>query len=115
MQNGNKAPGFRQLYDALVTRVLKGKGFSTQADRQAAFNDEGLAEPLKTLLDKVAHQAYKVSAGDIDAVKKSGVAEDQLFELVICAAIGQSSRQYINALDALEEAVKINKGGPHAS
>jgi hypothetical protein len=37
-------------------------------------------------------------------VKQSGLSEDQVFEIVVCAAIGQASRQYNAALGALEAA-----------
>ena len=114
MPNDDKAAGFSHLYDGLVSQVLNGEGQSSKTDRKAAFNNAGLAEPLKTLIDKTANQAYKVSDKDIEAVKQSGVSEDQIFELVICAAVGQSSRQYKNALSALDQVVK-EKGGTHAS
>jgi len=39
--------------------------------------------------------------------------EDQLFELIICAAVGQASRQYEAGLAALAEAKK--EGGSYAS
>jgi alkylhydroperoxidase/carboxymuconolactone decarboxylase family protein YurZ len=115
MKNDKNTPTFGQLHQDLVTHVLKGKGYSSETDRQAAFNNSGLAEPVKTLIDKVANQAHKVSDGDFDAVKKTGINEDQIFELVVCAAVGQSSRQYMNALGALDEVVKEKRGGQHAS
>jgi hypothetical protein len=34
-------------------------------------------------------------------VEASGLGEDQIFELVVCAAIGQATRQYQSALGAL--------------
>ena len=114
MPNNDNAPGFPHLYERLISQVLDGEGYSSKADRQAAFNNAGLADPLKTLIDKTANQAYRVSDSDINAVKQSGVKEEQIFELVICAAIGQSSRQYRNALAALDEVVK-ERGGNHAS
>lgn len=115
MKKDERSPTFQQLYQDLVTHVLKGKGYSSEIDRQAAFDNEGLGEPLKTLIEKVADKAYNVSDSDIDAVKRSGINEDQIFELVVCASVGESSRQYMNALSALEEVVKGGKGGQHAS
>ena len=35
---------------------------------------------------------------------EAGFTDDQLFELVICAAVGQSTRQYEAGLAALAEA-----------
>ena len=63
---------------------------------------QSLAEPLRTLIDKVAKHAYKVTDEDIAGVRASGLSEDQIFEIVVCAAIGQATRQYDTALAALE-------------
>ena len=105
----------RTAHRALVTRVLEGDGRSARAERRAAFENAGLAEPLRTLIDKVARQPTRVTDEDIAAVKASEVSEDQIFELVVCAAIGQATRQYETALDALAEAVTGEKGNEHAS
>jgi hypothetical protein len=45
---------------------------------------------------------------DIAAVKASGLSEDQIFELVVCAAIGQATRQYDTAFAALDTATERN-------
>ncbi|TDW99064.1 hypothetical protein [Dinghuibacter silviterrae] len=107
--------GFGRLYQGLVDHILKGKGVSPEAQRRAAFDNSSLMEPLKTLIDKVANDAYRISDGDVDAVKRSGKSEDEIFELVICGAVGQASRQYNNALSALRQAITDETGGRHAS
>ena len=89
---------------AVVTRVLEGGGRASHTQRRAAFDNRGLAEPLRTLIDKVAKHAYRVTDEDIAAARASGLSEDQIFELVVCAAIGQATRQYDTALAALETA-----------
>ncbi len=94
----------RQAHQAVVTRVLEGDGKASHAQRRAAFDNAGLAEPLKTLVNKVAQSAYKITDDDITAVRESGLSEDEIFELVICAAIGQATRQYERALVALDAA-----------
>lgn len=86
---------------ALVGRILGGKGHASETERRAAFNNAGLAEPVATLIDKVAKCSYKVTDEDMAAAKASGRSEDQIFELVVCAAIGQATRQYDAALAAL--------------
>ena len=45
-----------------------------------------------------------VTDEDIAAARASGLSEDQIFEIVVCAAIGQAKRQYDTALEALEAA-----------
>src|SRR6266567_2544917 len=91
----------RTAHRAVVIRVLEGDGRAARAARRAAFENAGLGEPLRTLIDKVARQPTRVTDEDIAAVLASGESEDQLFELVVCAA----TRQYETALHALEEAM----------
>jgi alkylhydroperoxidase family enzyme len=95
-----------QARKALVRRVFEGPGNASASARQAAFNNRGLAEPLGALVDKVARHAHRVTDGDITAARVSGVSEDQIFEIVVCAAIGQATRQYDAAYSALEAATR---------
>ena len=94
----------RQARKALARRILEGAGKVSPSERQAAFNNSSLAEPLGALVDKVARHAYRVTDEDFIAARVSGLTEDQVFEIVVCAAIGQATRQYDTALAALEAA-----------
>jgi hypothetical protein len=94
----------RQARKAVVARILEGEGAASPAQRRAAFNNTGLAEPLHTLIDKVARHADRVTDEDIAGARASGLSEDQIFEIIVCAAIGQATRQYDGALAALETA-----------
>ena len=89
---------------ALVDRVLSGEGKASAEQRARAFGNDGLSPPLDALIGKVALSPVQVTAADYAAAKASGVSEDQLFELVICAAVGQSTRLYDAGLAALAEA-----------
>jgi hypothetical protein len=91
--------------EALIERVLYGAGTAPQSERQAAFEYTRLAEPLKTLIQKVLTQATAITDRDIAAVRASGLTEDQIFEIAICAAVGQATRQYDSARAALEAAI----------
>jgi hypothetical protein len=97
---------FAKARKALITQILEGEGKAPPAQRRAAFENTGLGEPLRTLIHKVAHHASKIVDADIAAVKKSGLGEDEIFELVVCAAIGQATRQYDTARTALEAATE---------
>lgn len=103
------------LHKRLVNRILEGNGTASPEQRLAAFQNTGLSEPLSTMIDKVANCAYKITDKDIDALKASAISEDQIFELVICAAVGQATRQYNNALKALAEVSNDKKRSEHAS
>jgi alkylhydroperoxidase family enzyme len=73
--------------------------------RRSAFNNKGLSEPTAALVDKVAKHAFRVTDADIASVRDSGLSEDQVFEIVVCAAIGEATRQYKTAFAALGAAV----------
>jgi len=92
----------RQARKALLSRILEGDSKVSSSQRRAAFNNSGLAKPGGTLVDKVAKHAYKVTDEDIAAARDSGLSEDQVFEIVVCAAIGEATRQYDAAFAALE-------------
>jgi hypothetical protein len=95
-----------QARKAVLSRVLDGDGRAPKEQRRAAFANRDVPESVRALIDKVAKHAYKVVDEDIAAAKAAGVTEDQLFELVVCAAIGQASRQYDGAIAALAAATK---------
>ncbi len=93
-----------QAQKALVRRILEGAGKASPSERRAAFNNSGLAGPPGALVDKVAKHAYRVTDEDMIEAKASGRSEDAIFEIVVCAAIGQATRQYDAAYSALEAA-----------
>ena len=101
-----------QAHKTLVARVLEGDGRASPAQRRAAFDNAGLAEPLRTLIDKVVKHAYTVTDEDIASAKAAGLGEDHIFELAVCAAIGQATRQYNTALTALEAATERSGHAP---
>ena len=92
------------LVNALEQRILTGPGMAAPELRATAFEGRGLPEPLAALVDKVAKRSFQVTDADFAATLRAGFSEDQLFELVICAAVGESSRLYQSGLAALADA-----------
>jgi hypothetical protein len=90
---------------ALVARILQGHGRGSHALRRAAFDSGELAQPLSALIRNFARHAYQVTDEDIAVARASDFSEDEIFELVVCAAIGQATRQYDTALAAVAEAM----------
>jgi alkylhydroperoxidase family enzyme len=101
----------RAAHRALVDRILTGPGQAPAEQRLRAFRNDGLAPPLDALVGKVATSPKPVTDADFAAAKASGCTEDQLFELVICAAVGQSARLYEAGLAALAEATVSGEAG----
>jgi hypothetical protein len=91
----------RSLHHALVTRVIDGPGASPPEQRARAFENAELPEPLRGLLDKVVRDSSQVMDADFARAREAGFSDDQLFELVVCAAVGEATRQYEAGLAAL--------------
>lgn len=94
----------RAAHRALVDRILNGPGEAPAEQRARAFAGGGLTPPLDALIGTVVTRPAQVTEPDLTAVVASGVSEDQLFELVICAAVGHATRLYDAGLAALAEA-----------
>ena len=101
----------RAAHQALVDRVLNGEGKASPELRARAFSDADLPPPLHELIDKVAMRPTQVTDADFAAAKAAGFSEDQLFELVISAAVGQSARLYDAGLAAMADAAGGEEDG----
>ena len=101
----------RAAHRALVDRVLNGEGRASAELRARAFGNADLPPPLDVLIGKVATRPTQVTDADFAAAKASGFSEDQLFELVVSAAVGQSARLYEAGLAALAEATAGEEAG----
>jgi hypothetical protein len=104
----------RAAYQALVDSVLNGEGRASTEQRASAFRNADVPSPLQALIGKVITSPAQVTDADFAAAKASGFSEDQLFELVVSAAVGQSARLYDAGLAALAEATGDGEAG-HAA
>jgi hypothetical protein len=95
---------------ALVERILSGPGMASRDLRASAFGNEDVPEPLRGLIDKVATRPAQITDTDFAEAAAAGFDDDNLFELVICAAVGQANRQYEVGLAALAEATAKRRG-----
>ena len=64
-------------YDALVDRL-----------REAARPDRPAPEAMRPYLDKVRLHAYRITDGDVAALRHAGHTEDEIFEHTVAAAAG---------------------------
>lgn len=101
----------RAAFRALEDRVRSGTGRSSPQQRAAALRNAGLSQPLDVLLGKVAARPTQVTDADFAAARAAGFSEDELFELVTCAAVGQSARLYDAGLAALADALAGGEEG----
>ena len=91
------------LRNNVIKRVLDGAGVATPAQRRVAFEGKGAAPELQALIDKVEAHAYKVSDEDLRQLQAK-YSDDELFEIIVSAALGASERRLLAGLEALDEA-----------
>jgi hypothetical protein len=91
----------KERQKVLIRQILGSDGKASLSERRAAFENRNVSEPVRGLVNKVAEHACKIVDQDITATKASGLAEDEIFEIVVCAAVGQGIRHYETALAAL--------------
>ena len=90
------------LRDRVFDSVLRGRGESDPQIRAAAADGAGVPAELQSLIDKIHGHAYKVTDADITRLQMK-YTDDQLFEIVVCAALGASRQRLSAGLRALEE------------
>jgi alkylhydroperoxidase family enzyme len=91
------------LRDRVLDRVLSGPGVAEPALRRAAAEGAGLPGDLQTLVEAIELHAYRVTDEDLTRLRAS-YDDDQLFEIVVSAALGASRRRLAAGLAALERA-----------
>ena len=89
--------------DRVFRTVIEGPGESEIAVRRAAAEDVGVPAELATLVDKIHRHAYKVTDEDLSRLRLT-YSDDQLFEIVVSAALGASRIRLAAGLAALEKA-----------
>jgi hypothetical protein len=94
-----------RLRKEVVERTLHGRGKSGGDAKRAAYDNVAVPDKARALIDKVARNAWKITDEDVAATKRAGLVEDEVFELTVCAALGQATRQLDSALAALDEAM----------
>jgi alkylhydroperoxidase family enzyme len=99
----------------LQDRIVNGQGMASPEQRARAFRNSGLSKPLDGLLGKVATRPTLVTDADFASARAAGFSDDEVFELVICAAVGQSARQYDAGLAALADAVATGEADGNAT
>lgn len=90
-----------RLRQAVTDQALTGPGVSAPAARRAAAANAEVPERDRSFVDKVAREAHRITDRDVAAVKSAGATEDEIFELAVCAALGEATRQLDAALAAL--------------
>ena len=94
---------YGQLRERVLDRVLDGEGESDPSIRRAAAEGRGVPAGLQALVDKIHRHAYEVTDDDITRLRAK-YDDDQMFEIVVSAALGASCQRLLAGLEALDEA-----------
>jgi hypothetical protein len=92
-----------KLRDKVLESALQGPGETDPAIRRAAADGHDVPAELQALVDKIHRQAYTVTDEDFARLRPE-YADDQLFEIVVNAALGASRKRLLAGLEALDEA-----------
>lgn len=87
----------------LEQAVLDGAGETAPSLRRAAAERGELPEELRALVEKVHLHAYKITDEDL-ADLRARYSEDQVFEVVVAAALGAALHRLRAGMRALEGA-----------
>ncbi|HTJ41676.1 MAG TPA: hypothetical protein VL463_06250 [Kofleriaceae bacterium] len=96
----NRGP--RVYLEELRKAVFDSDGVTSRDLRRQAADGKDLPPELAPVIDKIRKHAYKVTPEDIEALKKAGRSEDEIFELTCAAAVGVSIHRCERALATLE-------------
>jgi alkylhydroperoxidase family enzyme len=91
------------LRDRILSRVFQGAGETESAIRMAAADGTGVPADLESLVEKIHRHAYMVTDEDVARVQAK-YGDDQMFEIVVSAALGASRNRLLVGLEALDEA-----------
>ena len=84
------------------------EAYAAQLSGRASSQANQLPPEMERYLSKVALHAYKVTDGDIEALRIAGYNEDAIFELTLSTALGAGMARLERGLAAL-------KGEAHAA
>jgi hypothetical protein len=90
------------LQRATRDAVLDGPGTVDRSIRQGVAGGDPPPD-LEALVRKIRDEAYRVTDADVDALR-ARYSEDQIFELIVAAAVGAAEYRLRRALAALEGA-----------
>ena len=69
--------------------------------RLAAAGADPAPAAMDAYLAKVRERAYTVTDGDVEALKRDGIGEDEIFERTVAAALAEGLRRLDRAEDVI--------------
>ena len=94
-------------HDAVIgelrAAVFKSRGELDPETRRAIAGGGG-PEALGAYVGKIAHEAYRITDADVEALRSAGWSDEALFEATVSAAVGAGMLRLYAGLAAIREA-----------
>lgn len=102
----------KKLLEAMRTSLLWGPANTRSDQRRAAASQAlhppgtpvdsvGLSEVVQSYLQKVSHAAYQITDDDMDALRREGLGDAEIYELTTAAAFEAGATRYELGMKAL--------------
>jgi hypothetical protein len=95
------------LVAGLRRAVFESPGETDPSIRRAAGSGDPLPMPWAPYAEKVRDSSYRITDGDVAALKAAGHTEEEIFEVTVAAATGA-------ALHRLDAGLRAVRGGEEA-
>jgi alkylhydroperoxidase family enzyme len=92
----------RARTEGLVRAILDGDGVTTPEARREAFDGTPADPMIGRYVALVRRHAYRITDGDVAALRATGLGEDAVFELTAAAALGAGMQRLRAGLALLE-------------
>ena len=90
-------------HSGLMEHILGSEAETPVGLRQAAARNADVPDDLAALVDKIHRHAYKVTDEDVEQARRQ-YSEDELFDIIVSAALGASCERLTAALRVIEGA-----------
>ena len=87
---------------ALRGAILQTAGATPPAQRSAADDGQPTGTAADPYLAKVRGESFRIVDADVAALLDGGLSEDAIFELTLAVALGEATRRFEAAVEALE-------------
>jgi alkylhydroperoxidase family enzyme len=92
---GGRGPAWRAFVEHVRTTPGHLPADQRAAALDAAASPAGIPSgAMEEFAAKVAQRSYAVTDGDIAGLREGGMTEDEIFEVVIAAAVGAGERRW---------------------
>jgi hypothetical protein len=104
--NGQLNDPYAEGIRLLKMAILNSPGTLSSDIRAKAMYSDTLPGLVGEYLRLVGERAWGITSDDLEALKKAGNTEDQIFELTICAAVGAGLARLEKGLQVLHQATQ---------